>query len=93
MDIRRIPNEDDLQFLDWIVHSQKAMILVLDKSGQSESRKNGRQIQKKILEALGAGNIHYVYYSATKNQGRRELMAMIRDAISEEPNLKQRLEE
>lgn len=83
MDIRRVPNQDDLQFLDWVVHGNKAMILVLtkvDKVNRNERKNN----TTKILEALGASNIHYVYYSATKNQGRRELLAMIHDAIKSE---------
>lgn len=86
IDIRRIPNEDDLQLLDWIVHDQKAMILVLtkvDKVNRNERKLN----TAKIIEALGAGNIHYVYYSATKNQGRRELLAMIEEAVAEESKL------
>lgn len=86
IDIRRIPNEDDLQLLDWIVHDQKAMILVLtkvDKVNHNERKLN----TAKIIEALGAGNIHYVYYSATKNQGRRELLAMIEEAVAEESKL------
>jgi GTP-binding protein len=83
MDIRRIPNEDDLQFLDWIIHYQKAMILVLtkvDKVNRNERRLN----TEKILDVLGASNIHYVYYSIKKNQGRGELLAMIRDALKNE---------
>ena len=83
VDIRRIPSEEDVQFLNWVVHHEKSMILVLtkiDKVTRSEKKKN----TDKILEALGAGNLHYVYYSATKNQGRRELLAMIKDALKEE---------
>lgn len=83
IDIRRIPNEDDLQFIDWIIHRQKGMILVLtkvDKVNRIERKAN----TAKILEALGAGNVHYVYYSTTKNQGRRELLAMISDAFAGE---------
>ena len=83
VDIRRIPNQDDLQFFDWVIRSQKGMILVLtkvDKVKLNERKAN----TAKILEAFGAGNIHYVYYSATKNQGRRELLAMIADALSQE---------
>lgn len=83
MDIRRIPNQDDLQFLDWIVHCEKSMILVLtkvDKINRNERKLN----TTKILDAFGASNIHYVYYSVTKNQGRRELLAMIHDAIASE---------
>lgn len=83
VDIRRIPNEDDLQFLDWIVHHEKSMILVLTKVDKV-NRKERKLNTEKILEALGAGNIHYVYYSVTKNQGRRELLAMIEEAVAEE---------
>lgn len=86
IDIRRIPNEDDLQLLDWIVHDQKAMILVLtkvDKVNRNERKLN----TTKIIDALGAGNVHYVYYSATKNQGRRELLAMIEEALADESEL------
>ncbi len=83
MDIRRVPNADDLQFLDWIVHHQKAMILVLTKV--DKVNRNERKLNTvKILEALRASNIHYVYYSVTKNQGRRELLAMINDALKNE---------
>lgn len=84
IDIRRIPNEDDLQFFDWVVKSKKGMILVItkiDKVKQNERKAN----TAKILDALGASNIHYAYYSAVKNQGRRELLAMVADALKAEP--------
>lgn len=83
LDIRRIPNEDDLQLLDWIAHEEKAMILVLtkvDKVNKNECKIN----TAKILDALGASNIHYVYYSVTKNKGRKELMGMMKEAIRDE---------
>ena len=54
IDIRRIPNEDDLQFFDWIVHHQLAIILVFtkaDKVNQSESANT-----KKILETFDSEN-------------------------------------
>lgn len=86
MDIRRLPNQDDLQFFEWIVHSQKGMILVLtkvDKVNRIERKRN----TEKILETLGASNIHYVYYSTTKNQGRKELLAMMADALYHERSI------
>lgn len=82
-DIRRMPNEDDLRFLDWVVHYEKAMILVftkVDKVSPNEKKANA----EKILNALGAGNIHYVFYSATKNEGRKELQNMLIDALKDE---------
>jgi GTP-binding protein len=83
IDIRRVPNEDDLQFFDWIVRSQKGMILVLTKVDKVNRNERAANTQT-ILSALGAGNIHSVYYSATKNQGKRELMAMLTDALNDE---------
>lgn len=82
-DIRRKPNEDDLQMLQWAAESGKAVILVLtkvDKVNQSEKQKNTKQ----ILEAFGIANLHYVHYSSLKHTGRDQLMAMLRDALSEE---------
>lgn len=81
MDIRRIPNADDLQFFEWVVHNHKAMILVLTKVDKVKSHE--RKLNKeKILEGLAAGNIHSLNYSTTKNRGRPELLAMIADALA-----------
>lgn len=83
LDIRRIPNDDDLMLIDWIAAQQKAMILVLtkvDKVNREERKKN----TAKIIEALGVGNIHYVYFSSTKNIGRKELLSLIHEAIRDE---------
>lgn len=82
-DIRRIPNEEDLRMMEWAVHCQKAVILVLtkvDKVGQGEKTKNTH----KILNAFGMANLHYVHYSAAKNVGRKELIHMICDALADE---------
>jgi DNA polymerase-3 subunit epsilon len=83
IDIRRIPNEEDLQFLDWVVHHRKSMILVLTKVDKLKSVEVKLNTQK-ILEGLKAANIHYVHYSVTKNRGRKELLAMVKEALKEE---------
>lgn len=83
LDIRRIPNEEDLQMLDWAVQAEKSVILVLtkvDKVGSNDKKKN----TDKILKAFPYENLQYVHYSATKNVGRKELTGMIREALSEE---------
>lgn len=83
LDIRRIPNEEDLQFLEWAAYHQKALILVLtkiDKVNQAEKRAN----TKLILDKLQTENLHYVQYSVPKNQGRKELFLMIEDALKDE---------
>jgi GTP-binding protein len=83
LDIRRVPNEDDHRFIDWVLTNQKAMILVLtktDKVNQSEKIRN----TKLILQELNIDNLHYVHYSTAKGVGRKELMAMIQDALKNE---------
>ena len=83
-DIRRMPNEDDLRLLEWVIHNEKSMILVLTKV--DKLRKGQRQAQaNKIIKALGAENIQSTFYSVPKNIGRQELIRLINEAlISEE---------
>lgn len=79
-DIRRKPNEEDLQFLDWVCYHQKAIILVLtkiDKLNQSEVAAN----TKAILKAFDIDNLQYVHYSVPKSMGREKLTWMIADAL------------
>ena len=83
LDIRRTPNDDDRQFMDWVMRSEKAMILVLtkvDKVNQAERKKR----TTKILEEINLENLHYVHYSTTKKKGKRELIAMVNEAIADE---------
>lgn len=82
-DIRRMPNDEDRSLLDWIAQNEKSMILVftkVDKVSTNEKKANSQR----IIEAFGAGNIHHVGYSSTKNVGRSELIKMLVDALSDE---------
>lgn len=82
-DIRRMPNEEDTEFLDWAAYYGKAVILVLtkvDKVTLNERNLNTR----KILAAFNCMNLHHIHYSTTKNVGRKELIAMICDALADE---------
>ncbi len=83
VDIRRIPAEEDLTLMQWAVHNQKAVILILtkvDKVKNNEKEANTR----KILAAFNVENLHYIHYSVTKNQGRKELISLLTEAIQEE---------
>jgi len=83
LDIRRIPNEEDQQLMDWIAFQEKAVILVLtkaDKVNQSDQKANA----DKILGRFGAANLHHVLYSVPKSRGRKELLAMMREALRDE---------
>lgn len=82
-DIRRLPNDDDKKFLDWVVHNQRAMILVLTKVDKVTTNQKIANT-KAILKAFDTENIHYVHYSVPKNMGRKELIFMITDALQEE---------
>lgn len=82
-DIRRLPNGDDMQMMEWLIAAEKAVLLVItkiDKVNKSERKKR----TEKIIETFGVANLHHVHYSATKNIGRKELIAMINDAMREE---------
>jgi GTP-binding protein len=86
LDIRRIPNADDRQFIEWVVHQQKAMILVLTKIDKLNQRE--RKIQTdKILNELNMLNLHYIHYSTLKNVGRKELIYTIKDALKDESSV------
>lgn len=80
LDIRRTPNQDDLQFLEWAAHSELPLILVLTKVDKVTKNQRAACTQK-ILEELPFDNLHWVHYSVTKNVGRRELIQLIHEAL------------
>jgi GTP-binding protein len=76
LDIRRIPNQDDLDFLNWTLQAQLPVILVLTKI--DKVKKNQRLTHtKKILDTLDRSDLSFTYYSATKNMGRKELITSV----------------
>lgn len=86
-DIRRIPNDEDRELIEWIAAADKSMILVLtkiDKVTKNEKSANTR----KILQAFNCENLHYTYYSTIKNSGRKELIFMLLDALNEDKQIK-----
>ena len=83
IDIRRIPNEEDLRLVEWVVHHQKAMILVLTKVDQVKRNEKMANTQK-ILKTLNCENLHHVHYSSTQGEGRIELIRMIHEALENE---------
>ena len=83
LDIRRIPTEEDLQFISWAIHHNKALVVVLtkvDKLNQNERKAK----TKIILDKLNVENLHYVSYSVLKNLGKKELLFIINDALANE---------
>jgi GTP-binding protein len=83
LDIRRQPNADDLRFLEWVVHNQKAMILVLTKVDQLSKNEVNKRTQE-VLSAFPYENLYYTHYSVTKNIGRNALIHLIQEALQDE---------
>jgi len=81
-DIRRVPNEEDFQMLDWIAEAGKSMILVLTKVDKVTQNEKAAFTQK-ILSGFRAANLHYVHYSTLKRTGRPELVKMLFEALQD----------
>jgi len=82
-DIRRLPNEEDQQLIEWAAQNNKSLILVLTKVDKVKSNEKAANTRK-ILQAFNCENLHYVHYSTTKNVGRKELIALLIDALADE---------
>lgn len=82
-DIRRMPNDEDRELINWISAAGKGVILVLTKIDKVTTNEKNANRQK-ILQAFYCENLHYTYYSTLKNVGRKELVFMLLDALSED---------
>lgn len=79
-DIRRTPNEEDINLLHWILGHEKKGILVLtkvDKVTLNERNAN----TKKIVSAFDIDSLPVVHYSSTKNIGRHQLIKAILSSL------------
>lgn len=80
-DIRREPQEDDIQMVQWAEAAGRPLILVLtkvDKVNQSEREHN----KKNIVALLRAQECPVVCYSVPKNSGRKELCAALQTVLT-----------
>ncbi len=82
-DIRRMPNVEDRQLLEWAIQAHKAVILVLTKVDKVTINEKKSQTER-ILKAFNFGNLHYVHYSSIKRIGYKELVGMLKDALQKE---------
>ncbi len=82
-DIRRLPNEDDQQMMEWIIAKEMAAILVLTKIDKI-SKNDVNPNTKKILQMFNYENLHYVLTSAAKKVGKEQLLKLINEALSDE---------
>lgn len=89
-DIRRTPNEEDRLLIDWAASRKISLIFVLTKVDKVSQNEKASQT-KKILNLLQLEQLPYVHYSVEKNIGRRQLTALIREAL--QPSLPSHHEE
>lgn len=75
-DIRRIPNEEDLQFIQWMAYAKKRVVLILTKIDKVNKNELKKQTDK-ILETFGIPDLPYIHYSVPKNIGRNELIKIL----------------
>lgn len=79
-DIRRVPNEEDLLLLEWAARTGLPAILVLTKTDKVKSNERAANTAK-ILQAFHVFGLEHVHYSSVKNEGRNQLISMIRTAL------------
>ena len=85
IDIRRTPNDDDLKMMEWILHTNKAVILVITKADKIAKGQRKNHVDH-ILQRFNLKDLHYVLYSTPKKIGRDPLISLINEAIADEIN-------
>ncbi|WP_305041350.1 ribosome biogenesis GTP-binding protein YihA/YsxC [Geoalkalibacter sp.] len=85
LDIRRIPSEEDLQFLDWLEEYQIPTILVVTKADKV-TRGRRPALLKKIAEACALPVDAFTLFSATSREGREEVWERVAQALAPEEN-------
>lgn len=83
LDIRRHPSPEDKEMLELAIKYQKAVIFVLTKVDKVSNGEKARNTQA-ILKEFGAANLHYVHYSVVERIGRKQLIAMMTEALLDE---------
>ncbi len=80
LDVRRIPNEEDLQMLDWLEEFGVPTIPVVTKLDKVNRSQRERQI-KQIAEAAGLDKELFSCFSAQTREGRDEIWERIEEAL------------
>ena len=82
LDIRRIPNEEDLQMLDWLEEFEVPTIPVVTKVDKVPRSQRGRQL-KQIAAAAGLEPDAFVLFSAQSREGMEEVWELIEAALED----------
>ena len=76
LDIRRVPNSEDLELLHWLYHFQKPFLLVLTKADKANKQEQEAQI-KTIIQQLPYEGFEYVLHSSKSHLGTYDLRKKI----------------
>lgn len=82
-DIRRVPQEEELQLLDWLEELEVPTIPVITKVDKISRSRREKQIQP-ILEATGLPRDAFTLFSATTREGRDEVWQRIEVALDDD---------
>ena len=80
IDIRHAPMASDVEMFQWLVRTGIPVLVIAtkaDKIGKQAREKQVREIQK----ALGVPDLSVLPYSSLKNEGRSELLDVLRDSL------------
>jgi len=84
LDIRRTPNEEDAQLLNWLARREIAAILVVTKTDKLSKTSQAKQLRI-IAEALEIDADELVLFSAKSRQGRDVLWRTLMDMATAAP--------
>lgn len=79
-DIRREPTEEDRHLVTWLAEKGIMVILVITKVDKVSKNECGINTTK-ILNSFNFEDLHHIHTSATNRIGRRELIALINEAL------------
>ncbi|MCD6582122.1 MAG: YihA family ribosome biogenesis GTP-binding protein [Desulfuromusa sp.] len=79
-DIRRVPREEDIRFLDWLEEFGVPTIPVITKIDKVNRSKRDKQIQT-IVEETGLPRDAFTLFSATSREGSDEIWERIEAAL------------
>ena len=79
-DIRRQPNQEDYQLLQWLAETETPTLLVFTKADKL-TRQQRQSSSRKLSALLGLDEQRPILYSVTKNLGRQELIAAMGTAL------------
>ncbi len=84
MDIRRIPKEDEKNFIDWFHHFNLSSILVLTKADKLSKQKAQLQ-QNKIAKELEIDRSELLLFSSKTRAGKEKIWKQIETILEENP--------